>query len=127
VKKWLAFIVLITITLAFAYGAIDWKGLVLGDTESGQDTELTEEEAALTANGEEKKVVISGLGMVCVSCEATMNAIMKEMNHISAFHVNLRADRVAVVYDPNIISLEEIKEHIKDRGGRIDDVQEVQL
>jgi copper chaperone CopZ len=52
---------------------------------------------------------------------------MEDIEGISDFHVNLDADRVVFVYQPDVITLEQIIQHMKDVGSQIGDVKEVQV
>jgi copper chaperone CopZ len=51
---------------------------------------------------------------------------MEEIEGVTAFYVNLEADRVTLVYNPSRVSLDEIKQRIVDKGGKIGDVKEIQ-
>jgi copper chaperone CopZ len=52
---------------------------------------------------------------------------MEDVEGISNFHVNLDADRVVFVYQPDIITLEQIIQRMKDTGSQIGEVKEVKI
>jgi copper chaperone CopZ len=52
---------------------------------------------------------------------------MEDIEGISDFHVNLDADRVVFIYQPDVITLEQIIQRMKDVGSEIGEVKEVQV
>jgi ferric-dicitrate binding protein FerR (iron transport regulator) len=70
-KKGFAFMAVIIVAIAVAYGSFNWKSDTENDAQANQDValqdggtiKLTEDEAALTAASGEKKVVITDIGM----------------------------------------------------------------
>jgi hypothetical protein len=70
-KKGLAFLTVATIAIAVAYTSVNWNSnqesmdRVDQDVSDagGETLQLTEQEASLTANPGEKKVIITDLGM----------------------------------------------------------------
>jgi ferric-dicitrate binding protein FerR (iron transport regulator) len=70
-KKGIAFMAVIIVAIAVAYGSFNWKSDTENAAQANQDValqdggtiKLTEDEAALTAASGEKKVVITDIGM----------------------------------------------------------------
>jgi copper chaperone CopZ len=116
-KRGLVFLSAFVVILAVSYGLYSWKANAI---------EMTSQEASLTVRSGEKKVMITDLGMVWTGCEATVVALMEETNGITAFYVNLDLDRVTLVYDPDVIQIDQIKQRILDTGGKIGVVEEVE-
>jgi copper chaperone CopZ len=94
-------------------------------TTGGETLNLTAEEANLTVGKGEKKAVFSDLGMVCTNCQASMRAILKETDGVKVSFVNLNQNRATVVFDPKIVSTDEIKKRITDIGFRVGNIKEV--
>jgi copper chaperone CopZ len=130
-KKGFAILALFIVAVVITYNAFDWRNIVDNTSKAmvslvnGTTIELNAEEAALPVAPQERKVVISDLGMVCAGCKATVVALMKEIKGVSTFYVNLEADRVTIVYDINAVSLDQIKQRIVEKGGKIGDVKEI--
>jgi copper chaperone CopZ len=51
---------------------------------------------------------------------------LKDTDGIKASLVNLEQDRATVVYEPEVVSINEIKQRITDVGYQVGDVKEVQ-
>lgn len=92
----------------------------------GESITLTGEEAALEATPDQKKVVLTNLGMTCTSCKAAVTAGLKSTEGIKVFYVNLSDDRATIVYDPNQISIDVIIQSIADVGYQVGEIKEVQ-
>jgi copper chaperone CopZ len=122
----------IVFVTVIVYRSVDWGNLKQNANQAfvglvnGERFELNTKEANLPVHSGEKKVVITDLGMVCSSCRATVVALLKEIEGIAVFYVNLELDRITVVYDPDSVSLDQIKQKILDKGGKIGDVKEIQ-
>jgi hypothetical protein len=63
---------------------------------NGETLNLTEDEAALKASSDHKKVALTNLGMTCSSCKAAVSAGLKSTKGIIAFYVNLSEDRATL-------------------------------
>jgi copper chaperone CopZ len=94
-------------------------------TTDGETLKLTAEEVNLTVGKGEKKAIFNDLGMVCTNCQASMRAILKETDGVIASFVNLNQNRATVVFDPKIVSIDEIKKRITNVGFRVGSVKEV--
>jgi copper chaperone CopZ len=92
---------------------------------SGQTLKLTKEEADLSVDKGERKIILNDLGMVCTNCQASVRAVLNGTDGVKASFVNLKQNRATVVFDPNIVSINEIKTRISDIGFRVGNVKEV--
>lgn len=93
---------------------------------NGESYTLTGEEAALEATPDQKKVVLTNLGMTCTSCKAAVTAGLKSTEGIKVFYINLSDDRATIVYDPSQVSIDVIIQSIADVGYQVGEVKEVQ-
>ena len=93
---------------------------------NGETIQLTAEESALEVKANEKKIILSGLGMTCSSCKAAVSAGLKSEKEISSFYVNLGEDRATVVFNPDQINIESIKQAVADVGYEVSEVKEVE-
>ncbi|MCX7922268.1 MAG: copper chaperone CopZ [Clostridia bacterium] len=55
-------------------------------------------------------------GMSCSHCENSVKKSVGSLNGIDSVEVNLKEKRVNVVYDPEKVSLQTIKDTIEDQG-----------
>jgi copper chaperone CopZ len=131
-KKGFAFLAIVFVVTVIVYRSVDWGILKQNANQAfvelvnGERFELNTKEANLPVHSGERKVVISDLGMVCTSCRETVIALLKEIEGVTVFYVNLELDRITVVYDPDTVSLDQIKQKIIDKGGKIGEVKEIQ-
>lgn len=93
---------------------------------SEEDVELSEDETALKATADQEKVVLSGLGMTCSSCEYAVSSGLKKTKGITSFDINLSEDSATVVFDPGQVTIDEIKQAIADVGYEVGKVTEVE-
>lgn len=104
-------------------GQYDSTGVTLAN---GEMIDLTGEEAALEASAGEKKVVLTQLGMTCPNCKDAVTAGLKSTKRITSFYVNLADDRATVVFDPDEVNIETIKQSVANVGYQVAEVKEVQ-
>src|SRR5699024_3038395 len=90
---------------------------------NGKQIALTEKEAALSVNSEEKKVALTDLGLSCMSCQAAVTSSLKDIMGVKDSFVNLEQDRATVVYQPEVVTIREIKQSIIDVGFQVGDVK----
>jgi hypothetical protein len=45
---------------------------------------------------------------------------------VTDFYVNLQADRVVFIYNPDQVSIEEIKDTLVEKSGKIGEVKEIE-
>jgi copper chaperone CopZ len=132
-KKGFAFMAVIIVAIAVAYISFNWKSDTENAAQANQEValqdggtiELTKDEASLTAAPGEKKVIITDIGMFCTGCRAAVAASLKKTDGVKASYVNLALDRATVVYDPTIVSVDQMKQRIIETGYRAGDVKEV--
>lgn len=65
------------------------------------------------------KEVLSVQGMSCHHCVMTIEGGLGKLNGVSSVKVHLKEGKVDVGYDPNLVSLEKIKETIDDLGYEV--------
>src|SRR5690625_5072306 len=131
-KKIIALTAFVIIAVAIVYSSVNWDA----DKErtrteyvtlsNGKQIALTEKEAALSVNSEEKKVALTDLGLSCMSCQAAVTSALKDIMGVKPSFVNLEQYRATVVYQPEVVTISEIKQSIIDVGFQVGDVKEVQ-
>lgn len=55
-------------------------------------------------------------GMTCVMCVKAIQNALGELNGVSEVNVNLATERAAVVYNPSLVSFEQMRQAIEDAG-----------
>lgn len=55
-------------------------------------------------------------GMTCMGCAASVKRVVGEINGVTATEVSLEKAQATVTYDPDKVSLSEIKSAISDAG-----------
>ena len=65
---------------------------------------------------ERKEVVVKIGGMTCAMCVATIEKALKSLEGVLEVSVNLGTESARVVYDPGVVSLEEIRQAIEGTG-----------
>src|SRR6186713_1316303 len=55
-------------------------------------------------------------GMTCGACTSAVESGFKDAQGVGSVSVSLVMERAVVLHDPNIISAEEVREIIEDRG-----------
>ena len=65
---------------------------------------------------ETKEVVVKIGGMTCAMCVATIEKALKGLDGVEEVAVNLGTESARIVYDPNLLSLEDIKRAIEETG-----------
>lgn len=63
-----------------------------------------------------EKVTLNVQGMSCDHCVKAVEGSVGALNGINAVKVNLKAATVNVEFDPEKVSLDQIKETIDDQG-----------
>ncbi len=63
-----------------------------------------------------KKEIINVEGMTCNHCVNAVNKALKGMDGVKNVNVDLNAKAVSVEFEPNIVSLQDIKTTIEDLG-----------
>lgn len=140
-KKGLWFVGIVLFIAAVAYNSFNFSfsversperesaaGTSLSEAQlaSGKTINLTKEEADLQASSGQKKVVLTDLGMTCPNCKDAVSSGLKSTKGIIAFYVNLSEDRATVVYDPNQVNMDTIKQSIANVGYQVGEVKVVQ-
>ena len=69
-----------------------------------------------TENEANKTVVIDVEGMTCEGCSMTINQTLRKMRGIVSAEASFKDKNVKVVYDPQQITLAEIKQAINTLG-----------
>ncbi len=63
-----------------------------------------------------KAVTVKIGGMTCASCAKTIEIVINELNGVEDVNVNLATESARIVYDANVVDLEEIKRAIEEIG-----------
>lgn len=63
-----------------------------------------------------EKVTIKVGGMTCAMCVKAIEDVLSKLDGISNVNVNLASEKAYVTYDPNITSIQDMKEAIEDLG-----------
>ncbi|UYG98171.1 heavy-metal-associated domain-containing protein [Cytobacillus firmus] len=131
-RKWLPFLAIIIIVSAISYSYLSSKETSINTEqtreirlENGKSLALIPEEANLPVSKDEQKIVLSDLGMDCMSCHYAVQSTLKQTDGVKDSFVNLKQNRATVVYDPKTVSLEEIRKRITEIGFRVGNVKEV--
>ncbi|MFD2132217.1 copper chaperone CopZ [Pseudogracilibacillus auburnensis] len=66
-----------------------------------------------------EQIILQVQGMSCGSCVNSIEGSVGNLNGIKSVKVNLNDGTVDVEYDPNTVSLEEIKNEIEDQGYNV--------
>lgn len=74
----------------------------------------------------ERKVVLKNLGMACPFCKAAVTAKLKQIPGVIAYEVDLRSDSATVLYNPEKVTIEKLKQAIAETGFQVRAVEEVE-
>jgi len=74
------------------------------------------EETGYGVARESREVLVNVGGMTCAMCVATIEKALKKLPGIEEASVNLGSERARVVYDPNLLGMEEIRHAIEETG-----------
>jgi Cu+-exporting ATPase len=66
-----------------------------------------------------KKSILKVQGMHCASCAAVIEMALKNEKGIVSGNVNLATEKAYVEYDPEKISLDEVKKAIEKTGYKV--------
>ena len=64
----------------------------------------------------QETTILNVEGMSCQHCVASVNKAVGSLQGVSSVRVDLPGKKVAVDYDPQIVTLQAIKEAIEDQG-----------
>ncbi len=84
-----------------------------------EKVKLTELEKAIRDAGYDvinERATIRVGGMVCATCESTVRDAILELDGVSDVEVNLGTEKAYVTYNPNVVSLDDIKKAIDGAG-----------
>jgi copper chaperone CopZ len=73
----------------------------------------------------QKKVVLEDLGMVCPLCRSAVASKLKKTPGVVSYEVDLGTDSATVLYDPDEVTIGELKRAIADAGYRVRGVREI--
>jgi Cu+-exporting ATPase len=102
------------------------KAYVTYDPNSTNKAELVEtiRSTGYDAHLETKKTIIDIGGMTCASCAQTIETTLRKTGGIVEANVNLATEKAVVVYDPQEIDFENIKNVIEATGYQVLGIQE---
>lgn len=63
-----------------------------------------------------EKVVLSVVGMACSGCSANVERTLQSLNGVSSASVSLASRQASIEYDPELITLEQMKKRISEIG-----------
>lgn len=66
--------------------------------------------------GSEKELILNVEGMSCGHCKMAVEKAVSALEGVSSVQVDLTAKKVAIIYNPDKVSEEAIKESITDQG-----------
>jgi Cu+-exporting ATPase len=66
-----------------------------------------------------KKIELPIGGMTCASCVATIEGGLKELPGIAEVNVNLATERGSVVYDPELVNIDQLVKIVQDVGYEV--------
>jgi len=66
-----------------------------------------------------KKVELPIGGMTCASCVATIEGGLKDLPGIAEVNVNLATERGSVVYDPELVNIDQLVKTVQDVGYEV--------
>ena len=65
----------------------------------------------------EKRVVVVGIGgLTCATCVTTLEKAFKKTNGVFEGHVNLASEKARIVFDPEIVSINDLQTVVADTG-----------
>ncbi|MFX0094052.1 MAG: heavy metal translocating P-type ATPase [Candidatus Hodarchaeota archaeon] len=91
-------------------------------SEVSQDTDKREQyqdERVLAApkfSSETKKVALGLTGMHCAACETTLTNTLSSQAGVHSATVNLITERAQIEFDPSVISIDQMKQAVKNAG-----------
>ncbi len=77
-------------------------------------------------NSQTNKVVITIQGMSCASCVVTIEKAVNNLPGVKKIGVNLASENATIEFNKNIISLDKIKETIKEVGYEVPEEKELE-
>lgn len=107
---WLGLIAISAFSLAPYY-----TGYIMAAV-SNQPPPMTNSILPAAESAANKTVVIEVEGMTCAGCEPHINETLKELKGVATSEASYQNKNVKVVYNPNQISLEQIKKAIDEIG-----------
>lgn len=72
----------------------------------------------------EKEVDVKIEGMSCVMCAKTVERVLKRLEGVEDVTVNLTTGRARIIFDPKMVSIEDIKKAVGSTGYKIVGVEE---
>ena len=64
--------------------------------------------------------------MACPFCKAAVTAKLRQVSGIIAYEVDLRTDSAIVLYDPEKVTIDKLKQAIAEAGFKVRAVEEVE-
>lgn len=68
-----------------------------------------------------EKIILKITGMTCASCAISNEKVLLKTKGVFSVNVNFATKKAMIEYDPNIISIEQLKKAIKDNGYGVED------
>ncbi len=73
----------------------------------------------------EKRILISGLGMTCSSCRAAVSSALSKVEGIKTYSIDVEKDWVILIYKKDKTSPEAITEAITKGGYKVGGIKEL--
>lgn len=89
------------------------------------DADNTEQEAAIP--GEIQIAVIDVTGLHCESCVNTVTEVLQGLEGINVAKVSLEYEQAKVKFEPAVISTEEIKSAIEEKGYGVGNIEVMEM
>lgn len=90
-----------------------------------QGPQINSKPAATKPLRDEKQVLLSKIGMVCISCRAAVTAILSKTDGVTKFSIDLKKDEVTVTYNPARTNPEIIRVAIIKGGYKVGGLREL--
>ena len=100
------------------------RASIVFDSEQVKVKELAERVKSIGYDVVTEKATIAIGGMHCAMCVTTIEKAINELDGIINTSVNLATEKAVVEYIPQVVSLEEIKNKIREVGYEVIDVEE---
>ena len=112
---------LISAALAFAITGA-WPG-----SEKSTDSAVTQPagQASVKLAADEKRVLLSELGLVCISCRAAVGSALDKVDGVKSYSIDVEQDWAVVIYKTGQTSPKTIKEAIVNGGYKVGGVREL--
>lgn len=82
---------------------------------------------AVVEESKTKTVSLDIKGMTCAGCAKSVESAIKEIQGVQSVNVNFAAEKVTITFEPEIVSVKTITEHVKQSGYELIDKEDADL